>query len=68
MEIARLICKNAPIGLRAAKAAALTYLQDGEQAAIDCIPQIQKTCFASEDFKEGLRSFAERRPAVFKGR
>lgn len=68
MEIARLMCKNAPIGLRAAKAAALKYLQEGEQAAIDCIPEIQKKCFSSEDFMEGLRSFAERCPAVFKGR
>ncbi|WP_166367034.1 crotonase/enoyl-CoA hydratase family protein [Pseudomonas akapageensis] len=67
MEIARLICKNAPIGLRATKAAALKFVQEGEQAAIDCIPAIEKTVFSTEDFKEGLQSFAERRPANFKG-
>jgi enoyl-CoA hydratase len=68
MEIARLICKNAPIGLRATKAAALKFVQEGEQAAIDCIPEIEKTVFSTEDFIEGLQSFAERRPANFKGR
>jgi len=68
MEVARLICKNAPIGLRAAKAAALKFVQYGEQAAIACIPEIEKTVFATEDFLEGMRSFAERRSADFKGR
>lgn len=68
MEIARLICQVAPIGLRATKEAALTYVQRGEQAAIDCIPAIRETVFASEDFKEGIQSFVERREARFLGR
>jgi len=68
MELARLICQCAPIGLRATKAAALRFVREGEQAAIDCIPQIQETVFATEDYAEGLRSFVERRAAVFKGR
>lgn len=68
IELAHLICKNAPIGLRAAKEAALTYTEQGEKAAIDCIPRIRDTVFATEDFKEGLRSFAERRAANFQGR
>ena len=68
MEIARLICKVAPIGLKATKAAALTYIAHGEKAAIAVIPDIQKTVFASEDFKEGIQSFVERREANFQGR
>ena len=68
MEIARLICKCAPIGLRATKEAALTYLHEGERAAIAVIPEIEKTVFATEDFKEGIQSFVERREANFQGR
>lgn len=68
MEIARQICGCAPLGLRATKTAALLYLERGERAAIDAIPAIEKTVFASEDFKEGLQSFAERRAARFQGR
>jgi len=68
IEIARLICKVAPIGLKATKAAALTYIAHGEKAAIAVIPDIQKTVFASEDFKEGIQSFVERREANFQGR
>jgi len=68
IELAHLICKNAPIGLRATKEAALTYTEQGEKAAIECIPRIRDTVFATEDFKEGLRSFAERRAANFQGR
>lgn len=67
LEIARLICKCAPLGLRATKEAALTFIEHGERAAIECIPAIKEKVFASEDFKEGLRSFAERRPADFNG-
>jgi len=68
MEIARRICQCAPIGLRAAKTAALVYLEHGERAAIDAIPSIEKAVFASEDFKEGMQSFVERREARFQGR
>jgi enoyl-CoA hydratase len=68
MEIARRICQCAPLGLRATKRAALVYLREGEQAAIDAIPSIEKAVFASEDFKEGIQSFVERREARFQGR
>jgi enoyl-CoA hydratase len=68
MDIARRICGCAPIGLRATKAAALTYLQQGEAAAIAAIPEIRKRVFATQDFKEGIQSFMERREARLQGR
>jgi enoyl-CoA hydratase/carnithine racemase len=68
MEIAQRICKCAPLGLRATKAAALVYLQQGERAAVEAIPSIGKAVFGTEDFKEGLQSFIERREARFRGR
>lgn len=67
-ELAAIICECAPIGLRATKQAALKFIEGGEQAAIGCIPEIEKTVFATEDFKEGIQSFVERRKANFKGR
>ncbi|CAG2161133.1 crotonase/enoyl-CoA hydratase family protein [Cupriavidus numazuensis] len=68
MDIARQICKAAPIGLRATKAAAITFIEHGEDAAIAAIPHIRQQVFASEDFKEGIQSFVERREARFQGR
>ncbi|MBX3586154.1 MAG: crotonase/enoyl-CoA hydratase family protein [Ramlibacter sp.] len=68
LEIARKICECAPIGLRATKEAALTYIHEGEQAAIAAIAGIRKKVFASADFKEGIQSFMERRSARFQGR
>ena len=68
MEIAHLIAKNAPIGLRAMKEAALRYVETGEAAAIAAIPRIRERVFATEDAKEGMRSFVERREARFVGR
>jgi len=68
MEIAQAICKNAPLGLRAMKQAALQYIGAGEAAAIAAIPAIREHVLASEDAKEGIRSFVERREARFAGR
>ncbi|MGH9199994.1 MAG: crotonase/enoyl-CoA hydratase family protein [Vicinamibacterales bacterium] len=68
MEIARRICRCAPLGLRATKKAALAYLEQAERAAVEEIPSIEKAVFATEDFKEGLQSFVERREARFRGR
>ena len=68
MEIAQAICRNAPIGIRVMKQAALTYIEAGERAAIAVIPSVRERVFASEDAKEGIRSFVERREARFQGR
>ncbi|MGT2490037.1 enoyl-CoA hydratase-related protein [Cupriavidus basilensis] len=68
IELAHLICKNAPIGLRAAKAAALTYTEQGEKAAIDCIPESARRCLRPRTSRKVWRSFAERRAANFQGR
>jgi enoyl-CoA hydratase len=68
MEIARRIARNAPIGLRAMKEAALKYIQAGEGMAIAAIPAIYAQVMGTEDAQEGIRSFVERREAEFQGR
>jgi enoyl-CoA hydratase/carnithine racemase len=68
VEIARQIARNAPIGLRAMKEAALRYIQAGEAMAIAAIPAIHERVMATEDAQEGIRSFVERRQAHFQGR
>jgi enoyl-CoA hydratase/carnithine racemase len=67
MELAHLIAKNAPLGLRAMKQAALRYNEAGEAAAIAAIPAVRERVLSSEDAKEGIRSFVERREARFSG-
>jgi enoyl-CoA hydratase len=68
MEVAETIAKNAPIGIQVTKEAALKFIEGGERAAVDYIPKIKERVFSSEDFKEGIQSFVERRAAVFRGR
>lgn len=68
LDLAKRICQNAPIGIQATKEAAMTFIEAGEKAAVACVPQIRARVFATEDFKEGIQSFVERRPAAFKGR
>jgi enoyl-CoA hydratase len=68
MEVAETIAKNAPIGIQVTKEAALKFIEGGERAAVDYIPKIKERVFNSEDFKEGIQSFVERRAAIFRGR
>lgn len=67
MEIANLIAANAPLGIQATKAAALSYIESGEAAAIAVIPSIREKVMNSADAAEGILSFIERRPAQFTG-
>lgn len=68
MDLAHRIVANAPLGIQATKAAALTFLTDGEDAALAEIPKIRERVLASADAMEGVMSFIERRPAAFTGR
>lgn len=68
MALAQRIAANAPIGLRAMKEAALRYIQPGEAPAIAAIPTIHARVMGTEDAREGIRSFVERREARFTGR
>jgi enoyl-CoA hydratase/carnithine racemase len=68
MEVAQLIAKNAPLGIQITKQAALKFIEAGEKSAIEIIPKIRERVMNSEDMKEGIQSFIERRAAVFKGR
>jgi enoyl-CoA hydratase/carnithine racemase len=67
-EVAREVAANAPIALRWMKRNSLTYVLDGERAAIDEIPEMMRATAGSEDAAEGVRAFLEKRPAVFAGR
>lgn len=68
MELARLINKNAPLGVQITKQAGRKYIEHGEQAAIKAIPDVRSKVMNSEDAAEGIRSFVERREANFQGR
>jgi enoyl-CoA hydratase/carnithine racemase len=68
MEIAELITKNAPLGVQVTKKAGRAFIEHGERAAIDILPEVREAVFGTEDQQEGIRSFMERREAVFTGR
>ncbi|MFI5314723.1 MAG: crotonase/enoyl-CoA hydratase family protein [Myxococcota bacterium] len=68
LALARLIAANAPLGVQVTKRAALEYLARAEQAAIRAIPEIRAAVLQSDDAREGIQSFVERRAAVFRGR
>jgi enoyl-CoA hydratase len=68
VALAHRIAGNAPLGLRAMKQAALRYIEAGEAMAIAAIPTIHDRVMGTEDAREGIRSFVERRAARFEGR
>ena len=67
MEIAYTITQNAPLGIQATKAAGRKYVEAGEASAIHAIDDIRARVMSSQDAEEGIRSFIERRAAVFTG-
>ena len=65
-QTARLIASNAPLTIRAAKLAMIA-MREPEQADLAGVDAAVADCFASQDYVEGRRAFAEKRPAQFKG-
>ena len=68
MAIADIITRNAPLGIQVTKKASLAFLHAAKQASIAMLPEIRATVLESQDAKEGIQSFIERRAAVFAGR
>ncbi len=68
LDIARRISRAAPLGVLGSLKSSLIARHQGEQAALTALFPDLKPVMASEDVKEGLASYLERRDAVFKGR
>lgn len=67
-RLAEKIAAAAPLGVRAILESARLAQDQGEAAAAERIFDAMPGVMASEDAREGLQSFLERRDAVFKGR
>jgi enoyl-CoA hydratase len=67
LEIAGRIAKEAPLAVRATRANVLDAVKDGAEAAIAQFASVQKRLANSEDAKEGVAAFVEKRPAQFRG-
>jgi enoyl-CoA hydratase/carnithine racemase len=67
LEIAERICAQAPLGVRATLRSAWMGLIDDEIAAAEHLRDDMRGVLASEDFREGVASFRERRAAKFRG-
>ena len=70
LRFAKLIARNAPLAVRASKQIAWASMSERwlDEQAWDRQAQIAAMVLGSDDLREGLRAFAEKRPPVWKGR
>jgi enoyl-CoA hydratase len=69
IELAEIVAeKSAPLGVKATLASAHRARLEGEAAALERLDPDMAELLETEDGREGLRSFAERRDARFVGR
>lgn len=67
MALAQRVADAAPLGVQGSLKSSQIARDQGEQAAIATLFKDLKPVMASEDIKEGIQSYIERRPARFKG-
>ena len=67
-EYANRIARNAPLTVKAAKAAINAWERGGQKEDLDNVRRLVEACFDSDDYKEGRRAFAEKRTPQFGGR
>ncbi len=66
--LAKTIADNAPMTIKAAKAAVNEGTKNPDERDLDSVAAMVEACFNSEDYKEGRRSFMEKRKPQFQGR
>lgn len=64
-ELSELIASNAPLTIRATKEALRRIAQDGAEAKGQ---DLVLMCYMSNDFREGMKAFFEKRPANWTGK
>jgi enoyl-CoA hydratase/carnithine racemase len=64
-QVALAVASGAPLSVRAAKE---SLRAAASEAPPDAVAEAIRACWESEDFAEGRRAFAEKRPPVFRGR
>jgi enoyl-CoA hydratase len=65
---AQRIAGNAPLTVRAAKAALNAWERGGRPEEVEQVRTMVDACFDSDDYREGRRAFSEKRPPAFRGR
>ena len=67
-ELARLLGAQAPIAFVAGRDAVLRSTETDLLSGIDFERKLYAICMATEDNREGLNAYAEKRPPEYKGR
>lgn len=67
-ETASRIAGNAPLTLRSVKRIVHELARDPQDRDLDAVNASIRACFESEDYKEGVRAFLEKRSPQFRGR
>jgi enoyl-CoA hydratase len=67
LELVRELARNAPISMRLAKRLLDRAGSMVPEEAMRLEAEALDTCFATEDWREGVRAFAEKRDPVFRG-